>query len=377
MGLIKAAGGAIGGMLGDSWIDIIVPGEMNEFTFAVQGVPQKQNADRGSNTSSSQNYISNGSKIRVPENTALIITDQNKIRDVVVEPGEYVVDDKEAPSIFAGDGLIKSLISESFARFKFGGQPSKEAIAYFVNLKEIRGLAFGTPGPITYKDYSLAPAGSTKAPVLRLVARGRYSIKIVDPVVFVKNFLPSGVARYQADDEKATDQLFSEFITTFNATLNSLSKTIEIADLPAHGPQLAKAMSEEKGPEGSWIERWGIEIVAVGVEAVEYDGQSQRLMDQYNTGLMMQGNVGNAYAQTTLANAAMAAGESGGGAGMMGVGVGMGAMGTVVAGMQQPTDANQATDPTLALKQAKDLLDQGLITQEQFETKQKEILSRM
>ncbi|MCL2110124.1 SPFH domain-containing protein [Microgenomates group bacterium] len=380
MGLIKAVAGAVGGAFGDTWLEIVEPGSMDEFTFAVQGIPQKQNAGRGSNTSGSDNYISNGSKIRVPENTALIILDQGKIRDVALEAGEYTVDDKEAPSIFAGDGLIKSLVSESFKRFKFGGQPSKQAIAYFINLKEIRGLTYGTPGPITYKDFSLAPEGSTKAPVLRLVSRGRYSIRIIDPVLFVKNFLPAGVERYQANDDQATDQLFSEFITTFNATLNSLSKTVEIADLPAHGPELAKAMTEEKGKDGSWVERWGIEIVSVGVEAVEYDEESQKLMDQYNTGLMMQGNVGNAYAQTTIAKAALAAGESGGGAAMMGMGMGVGAMGGVMAGMQQPASpapAAPAADPAAALQQAKSLLDQGLITQEQFDAKQQEILSRM
>jgi membrane protease subunit (stomatin/prohibitin family) len=157
---------------------------------------------------------------------------------------------------------------------------------------------------------------------------------------------------------------------------------VEIADLPAHGPELAQAMMADKGPEGSWLTRWGIEIVSVGVEAIEYDDESKKIMDQYNAGLVMQGSVGNAYTQTTIANAAMAAGENGGNTGMMGVGMGVNAMGGVVAGMQQPPtpptpQADSNTNHATALAQAKALLDQGLITQEQFTTKQQEILARI
>ena len=389
MGLIKAAMDAVGGNLADQWLDVVGPGPMDDSTLAVVGVMQGQNNGRGENTKGSVDYISNGSKIRVPENTALILADQGKIHDVVLEPGGYTVNN-DAPSLFAGDGFFKTLITESWNRFKFGGQPSQQMIAYFINLREIRGLMFGTPGPITYKDFSLAPAGSDRAPVLRLIARGRYSIKIADPVLFFKNFLPPNmIESCSASDEAVTAQLFSEFITTFNASLNGLSKTVEISDLPAHGPELAKAMGDEAGPEGSWLTRFGIEIVSVGVEAVEYDEESKKLMDQLNAGLMMQGSVGNAYAQTTVANAALAAGENGGAGSVMGVGMGVGAIGGTMAGLQQPvapppaetpvttTEATVSEDPQATLQQLKSLLDQGLITQEQFAAKQQEVLARM
>ncbi|MCL2802571.1 MAG: SPFH domain-containing protein [Micrococcales bacterium] len=420
MGLIKAAVGAVGGSLADQWLEFITAPAFDEQLLVAPGLFQAQNQGRGSNTRGSANIISDGSRLLIPENTALVVTDGGRIKDVSVEPGYYSFANDGQPSLFAGDGFRKSLISQSFERFKYGGQPSGQQLAYYINLREIRNQRFGTPVPLPYKDFSLVPPGSVQAPVLRLMARGLYSIRIVDPVLFFRNFLPANTQLYTLANEEASDQLFQEFITAFEAALQAMSKTTDIASLATHGPELAKALTEEAGPEGSWLERFGIEVVSCAVSAIEYDEASRQLMDKYNQGMMLQGGIGNAYTQTTLADAALAAGESGGGAGMMGVGMGVGYMGGTLAGMQQPVapppaappapapapaappaapaaqpaapDAGQAPpppvspepaaaagaqDPVALLGQLKAMADQGLITQEQFAAKQQEILGRM
>ncbi|MCL1897831.1 MAG: SPFH domain-containing protein, partial [Micrococcales bacterium] len=309
-----------------------------------------------------------------------------------------------------------SLVKQSWERFKYGGQPAQQQLVYFINTREIRNQLFGTQSPLPYKDFSLVPPGSVQAPVLRLMARGMYSVRVADPVLFFRNFLPANVQHYTLANDAASDQLFAEFMTVFQAALQSLSKTVEIASLATHGPELAKALTNEAGPEGSWLERFGLEVVSCAISAIEYDQQSQELMDKYNQGMMLGGAIGNAYTQTTLADAAMAAGQSGGGAGMMGVGMGIGAMGGSLAGLQQPVAPAApapvhpqsvaggpppappaetaappvaaaaapaaaapapAVDPVAALGQLKSMLDQGLITQEQFAAKQQEILGRM
>jgi membrane protease subunit (stomatin/prohibitin family) len=74
----------------------------------------------------------------------------------------------------------------------------------------------------------------------------------------------------------------------------------------------------------------------------------------------------------------------------MGMGMGLGAVGGVAGLMQQPTSQpvtplqqEQAVptavsdDPAEALAKLKGLLEQGLITQEQFDAKQLGILSRL
>ena len=169
-------------------------------------------------------------------------------------------------------------------------------------------------------------------------------------------------------------------LTAFQAALQSLSRTTDIASLASHGPELAAALSNEGGPGGSWLERFGLEVVAVAISTVEYDEASRDLMDKYNKGLMLGGAVGNAYTQSTIADSAMALAEGGeGGSGMMGFAMGLGAIGGTVSGLTQPTAPPAATqsDPVTVLGQLKAMLDQGLITPEQYAAKQQDVLRRM
>ncbi|MDR6119716.1 membrane protease subunit (stomatin/prohibitin family) [Aeromicrobium sp. SORGH_AS981] len=377
MGLIGAAGDAIGGTLADQWVEFFTAPEFDEKTVIAPADFQGKRWGRGVNRRSGENIISDGSRIAVPENTALVVTDGGEITDASVQPGYFVYRNDGQPSVFAGGGIGRSLIEQSWNRFRFGGLPGRQQLASFVNLREIRGLGFGTPSPMPYKDFSLVPPGSTQAPVLRLKARGVYSVRVVDPIRFFKTFLPANQRSYDLADSETVRQLTQEFLTAFQAALQTLSRTTDIASLAMHGPELAAAMTSAAGPGGSWLERFGLEIVSVAVSAVDYDTASRELMDKYNKGAMLGGSIGNAYTQTTVADAAFAAGQSGGGVdGLVGVAWGTGAMGAAMGGMTQPEQPAQA-DPVVVLRQLKDMLDQGLITQEMYTAKQQEILGRM
>jgi membrane protease subunit (stomatin/prohibitin family) len=150
-----------------------------------------------------------------------------------------------------------------------------------------------------------------------------------------------------------------------------------------HGPDLAAALTNEGGPEGSWIERFGLEVVGAAITAIEYDQASRELMDKYNSGMLLGGGIGNAYTQTTIADSALAMANSGeAGAGMMGIAMGVGAIGGTLSGLAQPVAseapaAPKPADPVTVLGQLKAMLDQGLITPEQYAAKQQEVLNRM
>lgn len=380
MGLISAGTGAVGGTLADQWIDFFTAPAFGEQTLVAPGVLQVRNSGRGSNKHGSINVVTDGSRIAVPENTAVIITDGGGIVSVSTEPGYFIFRNDGQPSIFTGSDFRKSLITQSWERFKFGGTPGQQQLIYFVNLSEIRNQKFGTPGPLPYKDFSLVPPGSAHAPVLRLRARGQYSVRIVDPIRFFRNFLPSNVRSYSLADNAANSQLTQEFITAFQAAVQALSRTTDIASLAAHGPELAAALTNEGGHDGSWIERFGLEVVGVAISAIEYDDASRELMDKYNKGMLLGGSVGNSYAQATVADSALAMAEGGGGGtDMIGLAMGLGAIGGTVSGLTQPTvpTATPTSDPVAVLGQLKAMFDQGLITPEQYAAKQQEVLGRM
>lgn len=380
MGLIRAGIGAVGGTLADQWLDFFTVPAFDEQTLVAPGVLRESNSGRGANERASTNVVTDGSRVAVPENTAVVITDGGGIVSVSTEPGYFVFRNDGQPSVFSGSGLGKALVLQSWERLKFGGAPAQQQLIYYVNLREIRNLSFGTPGPVPYKDFSLVPPGASQAPVLRLKARGQYSVRVVDPIRFFRTFLPSNVRYYTLADNASNSQLKQEFLTAFQAALQALSRTTDIASLAAHGTELASALTNEGGPEGSWIERFGLEVVGVAISAIEYDDASRELMDKYNKGLLLGGSVGNAYAQATVADSALAMAEGGGGgADMMGLAMGLGAIGGTVSGLTQPSapTPTPTSDPVVVLGQLKAMFDQGLITQEQYAAKQRETLGRM
>ena len=71
MGFIKAFAGSLGGTFADQWKDYYEPKENITATSALfQAVSHGTNNGRGENTEGSDNIITNGSKIIVPEGTA-------------------------------------------------------------------------------------------------------------------------------------------------------------------------------------------------------------------------------------------------------------------------------------------------------------------
>jgi len=151
MGIIKTFAGALSGTLADQWIDAYTAGPFDEYTVVTPGVQIVKNNKRGSNTRSSIGVITNGSKIFVPENTAAFIFSQSGIENIIIEPGGYEYRDGQ-DSIFSGSDFSEAIIDQTMERFGSGGITTDFKSIAFINLREIRGIKFGTKGPQVYND---------------------------------------------------------------------------------------------------------------------------------------------------------------------------------------------------------------------------------
>ena len=189
MGLIRAAVGAVGGTLSDSWLDYIRAENMTPTTILTKGEQVGKQHRRGS-----ADIISNGSRIEVGANQMLFLTEGGKIVNYTAEQGYYEVFMSQSPSLFNGE--LKASVKETFERFKFGGQPGKSQRAYFVNLSEIRGIRFGTrnvfrtvlkPTPSIYKEQHTVDYISRQDAELQI--RGRHDPCIVPRAAVVQNTL--------------------------------------------------------------------------------------------------------------------------------------------------------------------------------------------
>lgn len=379
MGFIKAFKGAIGGTLADQWEDFIVPMSGVPATAGVYpAVAKGTNAGRGANTKGSNNIISNGSKIVVPEGTALITMQEGAITGCITEPGGFIFtsNDPNAKSIFAGDGLVSSLITQSWERFKYGGQPSSQQSVFYVNLKEIPNNRFGTQAEIYWDDaYLNAQVGA--------VTRGTYTLKIVDPILFIKNFVP---ASYLSDgevfdfadmDNDAGAQLFNEVVSSLSAGFsnytNDPDKGNRITRIQGDQIGFAKSLSQAVEEAYQWKTDRGLEIVKVAIQAIEYDEDTKKLLSDVKKADALSGARGNSFMQQSVARGFQAAGENGGVGNMAFMGMGMNTVGGAMGGLQQPVQQAQE-DPMEKLKKYKEMLDAGLITQEDYDEQKKRLL---
>ena len=382
MGLIQAAKGAIGGMLGDQWKDFYtVPAGVPATAALFGAVPQGTNAGRGSNTRGSANIISNGSKIVVPEGYGLLLFQDGKITGFAAEPGGYIWDSEDinSQSIFAGDGIVSPLIKQSWERFKFGGQPGAQQAAFFVSLKELPDNRFGTQSEIYWDDGFL----NTQ---VGAVTRGSYTLKIVDPILFVKNFVPArfiqpgGPAFDFTDmDNAAATQLFNEVVGSlapaFSAYTNDPGKQNRISNLQRDSLGFAKSLSDAVEQGYQWKSDRGLVIAKVAIVSIEYDENTRELLKKVQRADALSGSRANSNLTASVASGIESAGAEGGSAGLVGIGMAGGMLGGL-GNLQQPVTpaAPAAEDPVAKLKKAKEMLDLGLITQADFDSVKAKVL---
>lgn len=368
MGLIKAFTGAIGGTFADQWKEIITAGQFDEQTAITPGIFKQQNNGRGSNTSGSVGVISNGSKIFVPENTAAVIFNQSGIEEIITTPGGYVFNSGEE-SVFNGNSFKGAILNQVKDRIGFGGQTSSQVQIAFINLRELRDIKFGTKGPQMYNDFFYGTD-------LEIIAFGTFSIRINDPEKFIRNYVPANMTYYSFENREARSQILSEFLQSFTYTLNSLSSKYRISQLPSQVNEIASIITSDKDNVGTWGDRFGFELVKIGIQNIEFSPESKELVKQYSSNKMnikayddVSQKTSNISAQQKIAQGIESHGL-GDGAGMI---VGMNMAQNISSQVQNKPE--MSFDQQIeAMKKLKELLDIGILTQEEFDKKKKEIM---
>ena len=362
-----------------------------------------QNAGRGANTKASEGVITNGSRILVPEGYGLILMEQGAITGFAAEAGAYEwnSDALDSESIFAGDGIVSPLIKMSWERFKFGGRPGTQQRAFFVTLKELPNNRFGTQSEIYWDDaYMNAQVGA--------VTRGTYTLKITDPILFVKAWVPATylepgqVFDFTDLENDAASQLFNEVVGSlapaFSMYTNDPSKGNRITKIQQDSVGFAQSLSAAVEQNYQWATGRGLQIVATAIVSIEYDEASRELLRNVQRADALSGARGNSNLQASVAAGFEAAGENSGSPGLIGMGMAAGATG--LGGLQQPVPgigaqstpppqapaaaapapapeapaAPAAEDSMAQLTKFKEMLDAGLITQEDYDAAKNKVL---
>ncbi len=269
-----------------------------------------------------------GSQLIVRESQAAIFFRDGKALDVF-GAGRHTITTANVP-----------LLTEFVGRHLFSSNTPFKAEVYFVTLRELLDMKWGTPEPITIRDPVLRMA--------RLRAFGTYAMNIQDPQLFVNKIVGTQRLARTADVEKF---LRSIVITKMTDLLGEMGRSI--LDIPAMMEELGAGIRAKAADD---FAARGINLTAVYIESISPTEETSKAIDE----AAAMGAIGDmgAYMQFQAARAMRDAAQQGGGeaGGLAGAGVGLGAgagMGMAMAqmmgqAMQQSQQPQAAPAPQAA-----------------------------
>jgi membrane protease subunit (stomatin/prohibitin family) len=310
-----------------------------------------------------------GSQLIVEESQQAVFFRDGKALDTF-GPGRHTLATQNIPVLASIFGI------------PFGGTSPFQAAVFFVSTKTFLDLKWGTKEPVIFRDQELS--------MVRLRAFGKFAVRISNAQVFVNSVVGSrGLYTTQGVEDYFRDAIVARLTDVLGENLTS------IFDLPKLYDELAMALKARVADD---FTKYGIDLVDLYMGAITPPEEVQKIIDE-RSGMGAIGDM-NAYMKFKTARAiGDAASNPGGGAGDTmgaGVGIGMGAgLGAMLPGMmREAMQSGAAQAPPVAaagaaaaapagspvgerLRQLKGLLDEGLISQEEFNAKRQKLLDDM
>jgi membrane protease subunit (stomatin/prohibitin family) len=266
-----------------------------------------------------------------------------------------------------------------FLSLPFGFNSPFQAQVYYVSMKKFIDLKWGTKSPINFRDSELT--------FVQLRASGKFSMRVKDPQMFI-NEIVGTQGKYTTNEIE--DYLRDSIVSKLNTVLGRNLKTV--FDLGQFYPQIEEGMKAEVT---DFFNSMGIEltdIIIVGI--VPPDEVQEKINERSSMGAL--GNL-DQYMKFKTAQAMEKAAENPGGGGTAGLGVGLGAGMTMAnmmmgsmnqqqqggqqqGGQQQggQQQQGQSQDDVLAMiEKLSKLKEAGALTQEEFDAKKKDLLSKL
>lgn len=244
---------------------------------------------------------------------------------------------------------------------------------YFFNTKQQLARKWGTAQPVTVRDAEFG--------AVQLRSFGMYAYKITDPAVFFKEV--SGVVESYTG-EQLEAQLRNIVMTQLAAAFGNSG--VPFLDMAANQVLLSQKVAELLAAE---FAKLGLTLENFTVESITLPEAIQKALDK-KISMGIIGDMGK-YTQYQTAEAIPLAAQNEGGLAGIGAGLGVGAgigqaMAGAMTGMAQPQTAQAAPvqtasapaeDPQAKLAKLKTLLDNGLISAEDYEKAKAEVLKQL
>jgi membrane protease subunit (stomatin/prohibitin family) len=310
-----------------------------------------------------------GSQLIVEESQQAVFIRDGKALDTF-GPGRHTLATQNVPILASIFGL------------PFGGESPFQAAVVFVSTKTFLDLKWGTKEPVIFRDQELA--------MVRLRAFGKFAVRVANAQLFVNTLVGTrGLYSTEGVESYFRDAIVARLTDVLGENLTS------VFDLPRLYDELAMALKARVADDFS---KYGIELVDLFMGAITPPEEVQKLIDE-RSGMAAVGDM-NTYMKFKTARAiGDAANQPGGGAGGMasagmgaGLGAGIGMMlpqmmrdamqggtspGAPAAPQGAPAGAAGPDPVADKLRRLKGLLDQGLISQEEYDAKRQKLLEEI
>lgn len=313
--------------------------------------------------------IKNASKLIVGPGQGCIFVYEGKVEAVLQDEGIRELKTENVPFWTTISKFMQAFESEH----KVG--------LYFFRTTQILDQKWGTPSVVKYEDPKY------KFPV-GLRAFGNYSFRISDPSAFFINVVGSENIYRISDFKKVMGARLIHPLADLLAESHFTYTEID-ANREEIGQGMEKKLLEE-------FKDFGFDFLDFRIEGTSFDDDTMRRINRIadmSAEAQAAAAAGLNYAQMqqlgAMRDLANNEGTAGAGVGLgagMGAGMGFGQMmqnsfsnmgGPQQGQQQQQQPAADPNDPMAKLQKLKQLLDNDLITQEEYDTKKKDILASM
>jgi membrane protease subunit (stomatin/prohibitin family) len=275
----------------------------------------------------------------------------------VFGPGRHTLTTENIP-------IVTKLLS-----LPFGFKSPFQAQVYFVSMKKFIDLKWGTKSPINFKDSELN--------YVQLRASGKFSVRITDPRMFI-NEIVGTQGKYTTMEIE--DYLRDEIVSRLNTVLGKNLKTVfEL------GQYYAQIETATKAAVADFFNAMGIELTDMIIVGIIPPDEVQEKINERSS-MAAVGNL-DQYMKFKTAQAMEKAAENPGQGGMAGMGVGLGAgmgmanmmMGSMQQSQQQGGQEKKPTQEEVlaTIEKLAKLKESGALTDEEFQAKKKELLSKL
>lgn len=294
---------------------------------------------------SGNNELKQGSKVIVRESQSAVFLKGGQLADILL-PGTYSLRTENFPVLSTLKAFPYLFVSPVIADL------------YFVSTRQFIDNKWATKNPIMKRDSDFN--------MVRIRAFGKFAFRIVDVAAFMREIFGTKGIVMTYDIVSYLSSMVTE---AFSTTVGESS--MSVLDLASEYRNFSQTIQEKLNVQTSTI---GVQFSDILIENVSLPDEVEKIIDE-QSGIGVAKRDMESFMQYQTARAMRDASKQEGG--LAGLGAGMALGNTMAYNIQSTSSPTESTKSKAEqLREIKALLDEGILTQEEFDAEKKTILGK-